>query len=118
MYNLGWAPWDLSCFEFKFDDTRLFSCYKNKIGPIEIFVCYILTLLRICTIKPSEGNKKIQLGQSYSYVMRKLWYHRIWIQNNLGFYGVRHNVHTSYTQSLTKAIIFELFYYINGYFRV
>ena len=25
---------------------------------------------------------------------------------------------TKYIQSLTKAIIFELFYYINGYFRV
>ena len=26
--------------------------------------------------------------------------------------------YTNYLQSLTKAIIFELFYYINGYFRV
>ena len=23
--RLGWAPWNLSCFEFKFDDTRLSS---------------------------------------------------------------------------------------------
>ena len=25
LYNLGWAPWNLSYFEFKFDDTRLSS---------------------------------------------------------------------------------------------
>ena len=34
----------------------------------------------------SGGNKKkFRLGQSYSYIMRKVWYHQIWIQNNLGF---------------------------------
>ena len=30
-------------------------------------------------------QKKIQLGQSYSYIMRKVWYHQIWVQNCLGF---------------------------------
>ena len=30
-------------------------------------------------------QKRIQLGQSYSYLMRKFWHHQIWIQNNLGF---------------------------------
>ena len=25
VHTLGWAPWNLSCFEFKFDDTRLSS---------------------------------------------------------------------------------------------
>ena len=29
---LGLTPWNRSCFEFKFDDTRLSSYYKNKIG--------------------------------------------------------------------------------------
>ena len=40
------------------------------------------------------NNKKFPLGQSYSYsIMRKVWYHQIWIQNNLGrFHGVRPNV--------------------------
>ena len=33
----------------------------------------------------SGGNKKIQKGQSYSYIMMKVWYHQIWNQNNLGF---------------------------------
>ena len=34
----------------------------------------------------SGGNKqKIKFCQSYSYIIRKVWYHQIWIQNNLGF---------------------------------
>ena len=33
----------------------------------------------------SGHNKKNQLGQSYSYIMRKVWYHQIWIQTYLGF---------------------------------
>ena len=32
-----------------------------------------------------RNKEKFQLGQSYSYIMRKVWYHQIWIQNNLGF---------------------------------
>ena len=36
-------------------------------------------------IATSGRNKqKFQLGQSYFYIMRKGWYHQIWIQNNLG----------------------------------
>ena len=35
--RLGWAPWNLSCLEFKFDDTRLSYWHKNKIGRIEFF---------------------------------------------------------------------------------
>ena len=30
-------------------------------------------------------QKKFQSGQSYSYVMRKVWYHQIWIETYLGF---------------------------------
>ena len=30
-------------------------------------------------------RKKIQLGHSYSYINRKVWYHQICIQNNIGF---------------------------------
>ena len=33
----------------------------------------------------NKSLPSIQLGQSYSYIMRKVWYHQIWIQNNLGF---------------------------------
>ena len=31
-----------------------------------------------------KQQKKI-MGQSYSYIMRKVWYHKIWIQNYFGF---------------------------------
>ena len=66
------------------------------IGPIEIFVCCFLTLLSLCPLgclslekinKDSlQGRalatsgcneKKIQLGQSYSYINKKVWYHQI-----------------------------------------
>ena len=30
-------------------------------------------------------NEKNQSGKFYSYIMRKVWYHQIWIQNYLGF---------------------------------
>ena len=36
--TLGWAQWNLSSFEFKFDGIRLSSKYKNKICSIEIFL--------------------------------------------------------------------------------
>ena len=31
------------------------------------------------------NKQKFQLGQSYSYIMRKVWYHQIWIQFCFGF---------------------------------
>ena len=36
--RLGWAPWNPSCLEFKFDDTRLSYWHKNKIGRIDFFL--------------------------------------------------------------------------------
>ena len=33
-----WAPWNLSCLEFKFDDTRLSYWHKNKIGRTGFFL--------------------------------------------------------------------------------
>ena len=36
-------------------------------------------------IATSGRNRiKFQLGQSYSYIMRKVWCHQIWIRNNFG----------------------------------
>ena len=32
-----------------------------------------------------RNKQQFQLGQSYSYIMRKVCYHQIWIQNNVGF---------------------------------
>ena len=68
------------------------------------FFCYPLTLLSFCPVgclsleklswdsqqgrdRATSGSNKIkfQSGQSYSYIMRKVWYHQIWIQNYLGF---------------------------------
>ena len=72
--TLGLTLWNLSCLEFKFDDTRL-SYYKKKIGRIEIFFCCFLTLLIFCPVG----------WLSFAYVSRKVWYHQIWIPNNLGF---------------------------------
>ena len=32
-----------------------------------------------------HNKQKFQLGQSYSYITKKVYYHQIWIQKNLGF---------------------------------
>ena len=31
-----------------------------------------------------HNNKKFQSGQFYTYIIRKVWYHQIWIQNYFG----------------------------------
>ena len=100
VYILGLTLWNLSSFEFKFDDTRLSSKYKNKIGPIENFFCCILTLQNLCpvgcislaetanraeTLQRQDATKNFWWGRSYFYMIRKVWYHQILIQNYLGF---------------------------------
>ena len=48
-----------------------------------------------------RNKQKFQLGQSYSYIMRKVWCHQIWIQNNSGFMVsdlLDGQVNTKYTQ--------------------
>ena len=74
------------------------------------FFCCTLMLLSLCPVGclssaflnwgsqqgrdlAMSGSKKNQLCQSYSYVMRKVWYHQIWIQKNLGFIVLIPNVH-------------------------
>ena len=61
---LGLTPWNLSCFEFKFYDTRLphkFLNWDSQQGR---------------DLATSGRNKKrFQLGQSYSYINRRVWYH-------------------------------------------
>ena len=37
----------------------------------------------LCNVRVQQ--KKIQLGQSYSYIMRKVWHHQVWIQHYVGF---------------------------------
>ena len=35
LYKLGLTLWNQSSFEFKYDDTRISTQHKNKIGPIK-----------------------------------------------------------------------------------
>ena len=67
-----------------------------------IFFWCVLTLLWLCPVgclsleklnwdsqqgrdltRSGHNKQKFQLGQSYSYIMRKVCYHQIWIQNYL-----------------------------------
>ena len=48
-----------SSFEFKFDDTRLHSLYKNKIGPIKKKLCGVLW----------EGNKNVFDGANLIFII-------------------------------------------------
>ena len=80
IYNLGWAPWNLSCLEFKFDDTRLSYWHKNKIGRIDFFLllpdfanslpCWLSqqnwASQQGRKLAKSGSNKKNQFCQSYS----------------------------------------------------
>ena len=71
--TLGPTPWNLSCFEFKFDDIPDFGKLNwdsEQCRDLAMSGCI---------------KQKSQLGQSYSYIIRNVWYHQIWIQNNLGF---------------------------------
>ena len=51
-----------TCFEFKFDDTRLSSKYKNKIGPIEIFENFIWAnlILMLCLVSSNLNSKQLK----------------------------------------------------------
>ena len=86
--------------EFKFDDTRLSYWHKNKIGRIEFFLllpdfanslpCWLshqnwASKQGRKSAKSGSNKKKFQFCQSYSFVNRKVWYHQIWIPNNLDF---------------------------------
>ena len=82
----------------------LSSWYKNMIGLIEILFCCILMLLCFCPVGclsleklswdsqqgrdgATSGSNKLQFqsGQSFCYIMRKVWCHQIWTQTYLGF---------------------------------
>ena len=72
MFNLNhlddfltsYAPWNLSSFEFKFDDTRLSTYHKNKIGHIENVFCCILTLQSLCWL--SQFSWDSQQGRDFA----------------------------------------------------
>ena len=63
---LGWAPWNLSCLEFRFDDTRLSYWHKNKIGRIEIVFCCFLTCPVGWVSKTETGRQGRKLAKSGS----------------------------------------------------
>ena len=66
--------------------TDLDKKWGQKCSTGQRFIFIEVTSYKIHTLAMSGSNKnKIQLGQSYSYIMRKVVYHRIWIQNYLGF---------------------------------
>ena len=93
-YTLGLTRWNLNSFEFKFDDTRLSSYFKDKIGPIDFFFLHPdIALSLACwlsqqNLDSQQDRDRATSGcnkKSYSYIMRKVWYHQSWIQNYWGF---------------------------------
>ena len=63
MYLLGWAPRNLSCLEFKFDDTRLSYWHKNKIGRIELFFLLLPDFANSLPCWLSQQNWASQQGR-------------------------------------------------------
>ena len=61
-------------------------------------------------------NSNFNRGQSYSYIMRKVWYHQIWIQNYLGFHCDGPNLHTKwYVSNLLTVLLRCLLAILSGY---
>ena len=70
--TIGWAPWNLSWFELKFDGTRLSSWYKNRNGPSQ--PCWLSQFRKAKLRQPigqRSSKQKFQLGQPYFYIMIK-----------------------------------------------
>ena len=63
VYTVGLTLWNISCLEFKFDDTRLSYWHKNKIGRIENFFCCFLTLLIFCPVSWVSFAETSQQGR-------------------------------------------------------
>ena len=85
--TLGWAQWNLSCFEFKFQDfphNIRIRLARSNFFVVASWRCYVSALLAV-SVTSGQNKTKFWLGQSYLYIMRKVWYHQIWIQNNFGF---------------------------------
>ena len=93
-YTLGLTRLNLNSFEFKYDDTRLSSYFKDKIGPIDFFFLHPdIALSLACwlfqqNLDSQQDRDRATSGcnkKSYSYIMRKVWCLQIGIQSNLGF---------------------------------
>ena len=49
---------------------------------------------RLSNVRTQHNKQKFQFGQSYSYIMRKVWYHQIWIQTTLVSSFSSYNLHS------------------------
>ena len=74
---------------------------RIRLAQLKFLFCFLRhpTGQRLSNVRVQQ--KKIQLGQSYSYVMRNVWYHQIWIQNNLGF--MMSVLNCTYLPNVTKS---------------
>ena len=58
------------------------------------FINWVNHTVIFCFSNVRTQQKKNQYSQSCSYIMRKVWYHQIWIQNYIfRFHCARSNVH-------------------------
>ena len=104
---LGLALWNRNSFEFKFDDTRLSSHYRNEISPIICF-CWVLTLQSLCPVdclSLAEPPNRAQNLQSQDQTKKKLmgpilllYYEESLVSSNLNskllwFHNVRPTLH-------------------------
>ena len=92
--KLGLTQWNQNSFEFKLMIPDFPHNIRIRLARLKFFLlrpditkslpCWLSQFRKAkCNVRMQQ--KKIQLGQSYSYIMRKVWYHQIWIQTYLGF---------------------------------
>ena len=60
--------------------------------------------------KSGSNKKKFQFCKSYSYVYRKVWYHQIWITNNLGFLWCSSYLPCPLQNVCNKGLVIMLYY--------
>ena len=78
-WPLGLTQWNLNSFEFKFDDNRLSSWYKDKIGPT---LLHPLVLLRQPTGQ-RQSNIRMQQKKFLIELILFLNYKEILVSSNL-----------------------------------
>ena len=126
MSNLGCALWNWNTLNTNLMIPDFPHIMKISLAPVNFFCCPLM-LLSLCSVgclslafqnwdsqqgrdlaMSGRNKQKFQLGQSYSYIMRKVWYHQIWIQNNLGFMVSDLMYTTEYSSTLfDKTISFK-----------
>ena len=80
VHSLGLTPWNLSCF----NSNLMIPDFPHNMK-------IRLANWNFCLVRPDVAKLlscrlfQFRLGQSYSYAVKKVWYHQNWIRNNLGF---------------------------------